>query len=181
MSPVIRDGSTDDWESYRYDSRSQRVMKSSQQKTAGSIRTQRVIYLPWLELRTVAADATQTEGLEIINFGEAGDSAVRILVWTTGKPDGIDNGQVRYSYNNLTGSSGLEVDAEGRVISMEEFYPYGVRHCSWHAVRQKLIIKLSDTQVRSVTRQAFITMATGITSHGREDGYQRIPPKRWTD
>lgn len=125
VSPVIRDGSTDDWESYRYDSRSQRVMKSSQQKTAGSIRTQRVIYLPGLELRTVAADATQTEGLEIINFGEAGDSAVRILVWTTGKPDGIDNGQVRYSYNNLTGSSGLEVDAEGRVISMEEFYPYG--------------------------------------------------------
>ncbi|EUM24127.1 RHS repeat-associated core domain-containing protein, partial [Enterobacter sp. BIDMC 26] len=30
-----------------------------------------------------------------------------------------------YSHDNLTGSSGLEVDGDGRVISMEEYYPYG--------------------------------------------------------
>lgn len=48
-----------------------------------------------------------------------------MLHWTGGKPDGISNDQVRYSHDNLTGSSGLELDGEGKVISTEEYYPYG--------------------------------------------------------
>ncbi|WP_262815062.1 RHS repeat-associated core domain-containing protein, partial [Enterobacter bugandensis] len=50
---------------------------------------------------------------------------VRVLHWTSGRPDGISNDRVRYSHDNLTGSSGLEVDGDGNVISMEEYYPYG--------------------------------------------------------
>ncbi|CDM89347.1 protein of unknown function [Xenorhabdus bovienii] len=35
------------------------------------------------------------------------------------------NNQIRYSYDNLLGSSQLELDNEGQVISQEEYYPFG--------------------------------------------------------
>jgi len=37
----------------------------------------------------------------------------------------VTGDQIRYSYDNLTGSSGLELDGDGKIISMEESYPYG--------------------------------------------------------
>lgn len=51
VTPVVRDGSTDDRESYRYDGGSQRILKLSVQKTGNSAQTQRALYLPGLELR----------------------------------------------------------------------------------------------------------------------------------
>ncbi|WP_413647868.1 RHS repeat domain-containing protein [Pantoea sp. B65] len=50
---------------------------------------------------------------------------MRLLHWQSGLPAGISNNSLRYSYDNLTGSSGLEVDAQGELISQEEYYPYG--------------------------------------------------------
>ncbi|HFK5814512.1 TPA: RHS repeat-associated core domain-containing protein, partial [Enterobacter ludwigii] len=83
------------------------------------------VYLPGLELRSTHRGDAETERLQVMTAGEAGRAQVRVLHWTSGRPDGISNDQVRYSHDNLTGSSGLEVDGDGRVISMEEYYPYG--------------------------------------------------------
>ncbi|WP_217480857.1 RHS repeat-associated core domain-containing protein [Enterobacter chuandaensis] len=125
VTPVVRDGGTDDRESYRYDAGSQRLLKVSGQKTGNSMQTQRALYLPGLELRTTTSGSTETESLQVITAGEAGRARVRVLRWANGKPDGIGNDQVRYSYDNLTGSSQIELDGDGQVISMEEYYPYG--------------------------------------------------------
>lgn len=125
VTPVVRDGGADDRESYRYDGGSQRILKVSEQKTGASTKTQRVLYLPGLELRTTKADDTKTESLQVITAGEAGRAQVRVLHWESGKPDAVSNDQVRYSYDNLTGSCSLELDGGGNVISMEEYYPYG--------------------------------------------------------
>lgn len=125
VTPVVRDGGKDDRESYRYDGGSQRVLKVSVQKTNSSTQTQRVLYLPGLEQRSTTSGDTETESLEVITVGESGRAQVRVLHWTTGRPDGISNDQVRYSHDNLTGSSGLELDGDGNIISTEEFYPYG--------------------------------------------------------
>ena len=127
VTPVVRDGSKDDRESYRYDGGSQRILKVSEQKTGASTQTQRTLYVPGLELelRSTKSGDTETESLEVITVGEAGRAQVRVLHWESGKPDGIGNDQVRYSYDSLTGSSGLELDGDGRVISTEEYYPYG--------------------------------------------------------
>lgn len=125
VTPVVRDGSTDDRESYHYDGGSQRILKTSVQKTGSSTQTQRVLYLPGLELRTTASGNTATESLQVITVGKAGRAQVRVLRWVSGKPDVISNDQVRYSYDNLTGSSRLELDSDGNIISMEEYYPYG--------------------------------------------------------
>ncbi|HCM1977923.1 TPA: RHS repeat protein [Salmonella enterica subsp. houtenae serovar 47:z36:-] len=123
--PVVRDGGTDDRESYRYDAGSQRILKVSVQKTGNSMQTQRALYLPGLELRTTTSGSTETESLQVITAGEAGRAQVRVLHWESGRPTDISNDQIRWNYDNLTGSSGLELDGEGNVISMEEFYPYG--------------------------------------------------------
>lgn len=124
-TPVVRDGDVDDVESYRYDAGSQRLLKVSKQKAANSVQTLRALYLPGVELRSVAQGSTETESLQVITIGEAGRAQVRVLHWEKGGPIEISNDQIRYSYDNLTGSSSLELDGDGNVISMEEYYPYG--------------------------------------------------------
>ncbi|WP_244941625.1 RHS repeat protein [Serratia inhibens] len=125
VTPVVRDGSTDDRESYRYDAGSQRILKVSVQKTGNNVQTQRVLYLPGLELRSTKAGDTGTEGLQVITVGVADRAQVRVLHWETGQPAGIHTNQIRYSYDNLAGSGQLELDGDGNIISMEEYYPYG--------------------------------------------------------
>ncbi|MCP9266964.1 RHS repeat protein [Xenorhabdus sp. XENO-1] len=125
VTPVMREGATDDSESYRYDADSQRILKMSVQKTGNTIQLQRVLYLPGLELRNTTNGSTEKEKLEVVTVGEAGRAQVRLLHWEAGKPADIPNDQLRYSYDNLLGSSGLEVDGDGNLISQEEYYPYG--------------------------------------------------------
>ncbi|QXO71224.1 RHS repeat protein [Morganella morganii] len=117
VTPVVRNGDADDSEIYRYDADSRRILKVSRQKTGSSTQTQRVQYLPGLELRTIKAGDTQTESLQVIIAGDTGQ--IRLLH----RENGDD--QMRWSYSNLIGSSGLELDGKGNIISMEEYYPYG--------------------------------------------------------
>ncbi|MGC7837612.1 RHS repeat-associated core domain-containing protein [Pseudomonas wayambapalatensis] len=112
-------------ESYRYDAGRQRVLKVSHQQQGGSLKVQRTLYLPGLELRITTVDGAVRESLHMVVMGEAGRAQVRALRWEAGKPEGIDNDQVRFGYDNLIGSVGLELNGEGSVISLEEYYPYG--------------------------------------------------------
>ncbi|KER01851.1 RHS repeat protein [Photorhabdus temperata] len=114
-----------DREWYRYGSDGIRLLKVSEQQTLSPTYQQRVIYLPGLELRTTQDSAIIKQDLQVITVGEAGRAQVRILHWETKPPADIKNNQVRYSYDNLTGSSQLELDHEGRIISHEEYYPFG--------------------------------------------------------
>ncbi|WP_436874804.1 RHS repeat-associated core domain-containing protein, partial [Kosakonia sacchari] len=120
VTPVTRSGAADDSERYRYDAASQRIVKITSQLTGNSTQTRRVVYLPGLELHSSA-----TEELQVITVGVAGRAQVRVLHWESGQPEGISNDAVRYSYDNLTGSSSLEVDSSGELISQEEYYPFG--------------------------------------------------------
>ncbi|MBY0446568.1 MAG: hypothetical protein K2Q15_15340, partial [Burkholderiales bacterium] len=122
---VARPGQITDSECYRYDAASSRVVKVTTCQVGGETQTQRVVYLPGLECRTTQRTAQLTEELHVVVIGAAGRAQVRVLHWNTGTPDGIENNQLRYSYDNLIGSSGLEVDDSGLIISKEEYYPYG--------------------------------------------------------
>ncbi|EKT4523641.1 RHS repeat protein [Pseudomonas putida] len=122
---VARQGGMDDGESYRYDSDSQRVMKVSIQQASGSAQARRVMYLPELERRTVTTNGNITEDLHVVTVGGAGRAQVRVLHWKTGRPAELANDRLRYSYYDMLGSSTLEVDGAGNVITREEYYPFG--------------------------------------------------------
>uniref|UniRef100_UPI001BBEE5D4 RHS repeat-associated core domain-containing protein n=1 Tax=Yersinia sp. Marseille-Q3913 TaxID=2830769 RepID=UPI001BBEE5D4 len=115
----------DDHESYLYGSDGRRVVKQSIQHTNNTTQTTTVTYLPGLELRTQYSGQQLTEDFQVITLGAAGRAQVRVLLWEQGKPEGIDNAQLRYSFDNQIGSSLLELDAHGDIISQEEYYPFG--------------------------------------------------------
>ena len=73
-------------------------------------------YLPGLELQQHDSHA-----LHCINVTEH----IGVLHWPQGSPEGLANDQLRYSYTDLLGSHGLEIDGDGCVISREEFFPFG--------------------------------------------------------
>ncbi|QCI12111.1 RHS repeat protein [Pseudomonas putida] len=125
VAPVTREGGVSDQESYRYDIGNQRILKVSSQLHAGTTQRHRVLYLPGLELRRASNDDRLSEDLQVASV-VAGDAAqVRALRWISGKPDDIDNDQLRYAYADHLGSASLEVDGEGAVISQEVYYPFG--------------------------------------------------------
>ncbi|MEX0447665.1 RHS repeat-associated core domain-containing protein [Xenorhabdus sp. SGI246] len=117
--PVSRDTEKDE-EWYRYNEDSQRLVKVSQHLNGNTQRKARTVYLPGLELRTMFRGNTLNEELHIITVGH-----VRLLHWVSGQPAEIKGDQLRYSYSNFIGSSAMEVDEAGKVISQEEYYPYG--------------------------------------------------------
>jgi insecticidal toxin complex protein TccC len=115
-----------DIESYRYDGSGQRMEKLTQRLAQGQIHSDSVRYLPGLELRTHWQTDTQgnnqqvSEQLQVIQ-----SDGVRVLHWETGKPDDIENDGLRYSLTDQLGSTQLELNAKGEIISYESYYPYG--------------------------------------------------------
>ncbi|MEE9928114.1 RHS repeat-associated core domain-containing protein [Microvirgula aerodenitrificans] len=123
------DGSSDQ-ENYRYDGHGQRSQKTLTTRTSGTTRSQRVRYLPGLELRdtlqTPDGGSTSTvETLQLLQLDGSGRLSVRALHWTLGQPADIANDGLRYSLADPVGSSLLELDDSAAVISWETYYPYG--------------------------------------------------------
>ncbi|SDA73159.1 insecticidal toxin complex protein TccC [Pseudomonas sp. NFACC15-1] len=124
---VRRENAADDIERYRYDSGGQRVRKLQTTLGATRVHTREVRYLPGLEIRT-----RDNERLEVITL-QAGRYNVRYLHWTEGRPSGIAANQIRYGLGDHLGSSSLELDDQGGLISQESYLPYGAT--AWQASR----------------------------------------------
>lgn len=122
---VNRDGNPDDVEKYHYDSTGRRVIKQQFTLTGGTLSQKKVVYLSGLELHTKKRGDEIKESLQVINVGVAGQAQVRVLHSETPPPHGIQNNSLRYSYDNSIGSSQLELDGDGNLISQEEYYPFG--------------------------------------------------------
>ena len=125
VTPIRREEGVDDTESYRYTRDNQRISKVSVHSNASGQRTRRTLYLEGLELHATTSDDKPVENLQVITVGQPGRAQVRVLHWTWGKPEGVVNDQARYSFDDLLGSSALELDEHGQVISQEEYFPYG--------------------------------------------------------
>ncbi|KQW09097.1 MULTISPECIES: RHS repeat domain-containing protein [Pseudomonas] len=98
-----------------------RTIRTAQAKNTRVISQTR--YLPGLELHEKT-----DQDLEVIVI-EAAASPIRCLHWARGTP-GVDDYQMRYSHGDHLGSSALETDAGGLLISRERFHPFGTT-ASW--------------------------------------------------
>jgi len=125
---VERENEEDDAESYGYGTDGRRVRKWRQWQVANLTRKAEVRYLPELELRT---DSSTGEQFQIIRAGLAGRANLRVLRWSAGRPSDMANDQHRYQLDDHLGSAMLELDATGRLLSAEEYYPYGGTAVWW--------------------------------------------------
>ncbi|WP_206429728.1 RHS repeat-associated core domain-containing protein [Pseudomonas chlororaphis] len=162
---VLRSGSDDDSEVYWYDSQGQRATKLGTALTSGTTRTQRVRYLPGLELRVTeqtqsgSGNTSVTQALQVIQFAAAGRLALRVLHWEQGKPDDIENDQYRYSLDDQLGSSLLEVDQQADILTWEEYFPFGGT-AVWSARNE------TETQYKFVRYSGKERDATGLYYYG---------------
>lgn len=88
-------------------------------------------YLPGLEIRT----SSHGEQLHVVTCALAHGS-VRCLHWEAGQPSDIEADQLRYTLDDHLGSSTLELDRHGALISLEHYYPFG--GTAWHAARSRI-------------------------------------------
>ena len=119
------DGQDNDTETYVYDGGGQRVRKVRRAKTRGGEHISEVRYLPGLEIRS----RTVGELLHVV-IARAGRNSVRLLNWDDGRH------QHRYSLSDHLGSSTLELDQSGELLSQESDYPYG--GTAWWAAKSAL-------------------------------------------
>ncbi|WP_440830751.1 RHS repeat domain-containing protein [Pseudomonas fragariae (ex Marin et al. 2024)] len=140
------DGSNDD-ERYVYDGQGQRCRKISTAQASSRTLINEVRYLPGLEIRTTA----DGEILHVIT-AQAGRSSVRVLHWDAGKPSAVENDQVRYSLGDHLGSSTLELDQQGGLISQESYYPFG--GTAWWAARSAVEAKYKTVRYSGKERDA---------------------------
>ncbi|MEB0045103.1 MULTISPECIES: RHS repeat-associated core domain-containing protein [unclassified Pseudomonas] len=112
---VERSGGPNDEETYLY-SQGQRVSKRLVTQAQSVSHVRQVLYLPGLEIRTL----DDTEELHVITLDK-----VRCLHWVKGKPATIEQDQLRFSLDDHLGSSPLELDRDGALISQEIYYPFG--------------------------------------------------------
>ncbi|SDW24775.1 insecticidal toxin complex protein TccC [Pseudomonas syringae] len=141
-----KDGPNDE-ERYIYDGQGQRCRKISTSQASGRTLINEARDLPGLEIRTTA----DGEILHVIT-AQAGRNSVRILHWEAGKPDGIANDQVRYSLSDHLGSSTLELDHRGSIISHESYYPFG--GTAWWAARSAVEAKYKTVRYSGKERDA---------------------------
>ncbi|WP_248916945.1 RHS repeat-associated core domain-containing protein [Pseudomonas moorei] len=162
---VGRSGADDDDEVYWYDSQGQRATKLGTALTSGTTRTQRVRYLPGLELRQTeqtpsgGGNPSVTEALNVIQFAATGRQALRVLHWEQGQPADIANNQCRYSLDDQLGSSLLEVDQQADILTWEEYFPFGGT-AVWSARNE------TETQYKFVRYSGKERDATGLYYYG---------------
>jgi insecticidal toxin complex protein TccC len=122
---VARDNLPDDEEFYEY-SQGARVYKRHTHD--GGKHFHAVRYLPGLEIRS----KDNGEELHVISLA-TGIGSVRCLHWLTSPPSGVEQNQMRYTLEDHLGSSTMELDHLGRMISHEGYYPFGAT--AWMAAR----------------------------------------------
>ncbi|WP_285360030.1 RHS repeat-associated core domain-containing protein [Pseudomonas sp. fls2-241-TYG-175] len=147
ITTVQRETGLDDEERYVYDGQGQRVRKINSAQASGRTLINEVRYLPGLEIRTTA----DGEILHVIT-AQAGRNGVRVLHWEAGKPEGIANDQLRYSLTDHLGSSTLEFDQQGGLISQESYYPFG--GTAWWAGRSAVEAKYKTVRYSGKERDA---------------------------
>jgi RHS repeat-associated protein len=120
-----------DREAYQYDGSGQRLRKTTLRYKDNGKTCQRdtVIYLPGVEIRrretlSVGSEATLNEELHLLS-GSGGRAGVQTLHWTSGRPADMSNDAMRVSLGDQIGSATLELDGDARIITLEEYYPYG--------------------------------------------------------
>ena len=143
---------------YVYTPTGQRVLKATE--SSSGVLTKERIYLGGFEIyREYDGTAAVTLERETLHIMGAKQRAALVEARRRGN-DGTPGQLIRYQFGNHIGSSSLELDDTGQIISYEEYYPYGAT--SYQAV---------DTQIKAAAKRYRYTgkerdEETGFNYHG---------------
>jgi RHS repeat-associated protein len=119
---------------YVYDAMGQRVRKVIE-KNGGALIEER-LYLGGFEIfRRQNAAGTITLERETLHIMDDQQRIALVETRTQGSEPGVPAQLARYQYGNHLESASLELDAQGQIMSYEEYYPYG--STSYQAVRSQ--------------------------------------------
>lgn len=155
VTQVARTQAADDLERYVYDGEGTRLRKWRSAAAKTITHTTEVRYLPGIELHTNSATGEQFH----VSSVQAGRCSVRLLHWDSPPPDGVENDQLRFCFNDHLGSSAIEVDAQARAISQEVFYPFG--GTAWRAGRNEV-----ESRYKTIRYSCKERDATGLYYYG---------------
>jgi RHS repeat-associated protein len=141
---VVTNGGTPETTYYVYDANGQRVRKVTERQAAIGQQPTRMkerVYLGSFEIyREYGGDGTtvtlERETLHIMDDKQR----VALVETRTQGNDGSPAQLIRYQFSNHLGSTCLELDDQGQIISYEEYYPYG--STSYQAVRKDIEVPL---------------------------------------
>jgi RHS repeat-associated protein len=124
---VVEDGAPETTY-YVYDAAGQRVRKVTERAAGNSeppLRLRERLYLGGFELYREYGAAGDAVALERETLHVMDDQQRVAMVETRTRGEGNRSPLLRYQHGNHLGSSRLELDATGAVISYEEYHPYG--------------------------------------------------------
>lgn len=127
---IQRTGAADDSEHYAYDAGGTRVRKVTERLVGGRTVIEETIYLGGCDVhRTRTAgpveNATIRESFTTLQVTDGDTRFAGVLRWTTPPTGQSFDRQTRYQLGDQLGSAALELDEGGRVITYEEYFPYG--------------------------------------------------------
>jgi RHS repeat-associated protein len=171
---VRTDGGTPETTYYVYDAGGQRVRKVTEHQAAAGqtpTRMKERIYLGGFEIYREyngngATVTLQRETLHIM------DDQQRIALVETRTDTPAPEQLIRYQFGNHLGSTSLELDAVGQIISYEEYYPYG--STSYQAGRNVAEVMLKRYRYTGLERDE----ESGFSYHGAR--YYAPWLGRWT-
>ncbi|GLH79784.1 hypothetical protein SSBR45G_46930 [Bradyrhizobium sp. SSBR45G] len=111
-----------------YDGSGQKVRKTTQRLVAaGVLRVEDTLYFGGLEITRVRQDTTVVKECQRLRLMDENACVAERLTWTLGDPPaGVTGPQLRFPIDDRQGSSTLELDDQGKLVSYEEYAPYGV-------------------------------------------------------
>jgi RHS repeat-associated protein len=127
---IARPGATDDDERYVYGNDGLRVRRVTTRVLAGGqIETTEKIYLGDVERKRVRIGDTNVLERWTLHVRDDTERVALVHRWTKDtlarEVDAVGAAKVHYHLTTHQGSCALELDAAGRVMSYEEFFPYG--------------------------------------------------------
>ena len=146
------DGQPSDGEYYVYDFSGQRVRRVTQRLNQNAIEIEEKLYFGTLEIlrRRVAAKDQDQEGSlkqerKSLQVGTDGNRVAIIHNWTYDASfkakDQSPSQQIRYQLGDHLDSVTVEVDQEARLLTYEEYYPYGGTSLMWGESRTNAALK----------------------------------------
>lgn len=145
VTVIARESGFSDSEYYVYDSGGTRIRKVTERYANNNtvVHREETIYMGTFEIRRTLQGSQLKEEKHTQKIMDGQHCIAVCLSWTEGLPSDVtSNPQIRFQLENHLGSAVLETDASGKIISLEEYYPYGgtslVAGTSLQEVKRKL-------------------------------------------